>query len=162
MTERIRRRRARASFEAKVILLEQYSAAGEVPERTPVLRHIQDVQQWEDRELGLVRWSSYSVAAPSGKHADLRDRLDVVLPAIVKLQSGASAKAKKPRRGKVISRRQIENEPVRLAIQNNLLIYRQTQLEDEVKRQRHLVSERDREIAELTIKLNKLARFPRS
>jgi len=161
MTETIRDKPARASFEAKVVLLEQYSAAGAIPKGTPVLRLLKDVIVWEDSDLGLSRWTSFSIAAPSGPNADLRNRLDIVLPEIVTLQSGGRVTEKKPRRGKIISRDQLEREHERLAIQNNLLLRRQDQLEGDVARLKHTVAEREQEIAELVSKLNTLTRFPK-
>jgi hypothetical protein len=159
MPHKGRSKPARTAFETKVNLLESWVRAESIPLDAPPLSAIKDVQAWVDPAQGLTSWTSYSVAAPGGENADLRARLDAVLPLVQRLRAGESGKLKKPRRGKTISQIQVERERDRLAVQNEELLSHCEVLQGEVTRSQQLVILKEKEYRELLVKFNKLVPF---
>jgi hypothetical protein len=153
---------ARRAFETKVEILEGWVKAGALPDDAPQLSTINDVRLWDDPGRGLTSWSSYSVAAPGGAHADLRARLDFVLPQFVALKAGAVKTNRKPRRGKAISQKQVEAERNKLAEQNVVLIAQNHELNSDVIRIKQLVSELEEKNRILIAERRKLVPFGRS
>lgn len=147
---------ARAAFEAKVRLLENWVGTGVLPDDAPRLSTINDVRLWTSTELGLRSWTSYSIAAPGGEHGDLRARLDSILPHYVELRAGATTKPRKPRRGKAISQRQVELERNKLVAQNADLIIQNARLSSEIVRIGQLLTELESENRLLVSQINSI------
>ena len=152
---------ARQSFEKKVETLEGWVKAGALPDDAPRLSTINDVRLWVDPGRGLTAWSSYSVAAPGGAHADLRERLDAVLPHFVALKSGEAKSARKPRRGKEITQKQVEAERNKLAEQNAVLLTENSELRADIIRLKQLMIELETSNKTLIAERKKLVPFGR-
>lgn len=153
---------ARRAFATKVEVLEGWVKAGALPDDAPQLSTIKDVRLWVDPGRGLTSWSSYSVAAPGGAHADLRARLDFVLPQFVALKAGAAETNRKPRRGKAISQKQVEAERNKLAEQNAILIARNHELTSDITRIKQILVELEEKNRILIAERSKLIPFGRS
>jgi hypothetical protein len=116
-----RQPKARQSLERKIRLIEKWVVDGAIPPNAPVLRGEKDVRRWEDPEHEITSWVSFSVLAPNGPNADLRRRLDEVLPDYRRIREGAR-QPRKAQRGRSITERQVQRERDRLAIQNEELL----------------------------------------
>lgn len=69
---------ARAMFEAKVIILEEWVRSGVSPGKW-VPKNISELARWSDSALGLSVWKKPNVHSPNGNYGDLRLRADVAL-----------------------------------------------------------------------------------
>jgi hypothetical protein len=154
-----RTRPARASFQAKITVIRSWLEKGEIPTTAPVLDTIEQVRRWTNAELNLSTWTSFSVAAPGGKNADLRNQLDELLPLVAKMRAGADRVARAPRTRKPNSQKFAENECRRLATQNEELLAERCSLNADIARLSQLVVEKDRQVGALTATLNKIAPF---
>lgn len=125
----------------KVLILESWIEAGAAPDNAPRLKTIRDVRDWVDAEFGARLWSSDAVAAPSGKNARWRVRLDAVLPRLAALRGGTkSGTLTRPRRGVPVLQRQVEAERDRIASQVVTMMIDHQAERLEVARLRTLVS----------------------
>lgn len=132
---RIRNKPARAAFEAKVVILEDWVRGGAVPTHVPRLRTLDDVRLWEDGALGLKAWTSFSVAAPSGPNYDLRLRLKALLPRLGALQEGIARAPKSPSIRKTEAQREMEKVHRALVIQNEQLLHAINQIRQQLSRE---------------------------
>ena len=118
-------REAGKSFEIKVEIVERSVRDKKLDPGVPKLTSIRAFVQWSGEHQGRKygSWSSQTVAAPNGPNADLRKRLDAVLPAFQSLQrikiQGAT---KKPPRGVGWDAWLLAAERDNLLVQNTQLI----------------------------------------
>lgn len=149
--------RARRSFRLKVEHLEErvpHQSHGDWLPRT-----LSEFVQWRDPERGFGAWTSFSVAAPKGPNADLRQRLDRVLERLRGDRSRTRAPTK--RRGRTVEHAQAMAEVKALAAQNLELVERVLQLEAECRRTSDALGLVYKREAELVDRLNKVLPFER-
>lgn len=82
----------RRSFRNKVEAFEALVDGG-VWDPCSIPATLEEVVKWHEPERGIIRWSSYSVAAPNGNNADLRRRLDAALSVLRKKPPAESRRA---------------------------------------------------------------------
>lgn len=146
----------RQSFRLKVEHLEALAAQ---PNRGQayIPASIAAFTAWVDPLLGFGSWSSPNIVAPSGRHSDLRRRLDEALRCLNK-------QADKPpggRRGRPVAHSQALREVQKLAAQNAALLNEKMELNAAVARLRdslRIMQDRERHLVD---QLNSILPFDR-
>lgn len=148
--------KARQSLERKLRLMERWITEGAVPANAPILRGEKDIREWQDPEHGITSWVSFSILAPNGPNADLRRRLDEVLPDYRHIREGAR-QPKQPPRGRSITERQVRRERDRLVIQNEELLAEIRSLKQELAIAREDIALLKEEKSDLTARLRSVS-----
>jgi len=149
--------RSRRSFRLKVEILEQAVVAGSVPPSLPIIGKLDDLRSWADKgNKDLCSWSSFSVAAPGGKNADLRGRFDKIFPSLVELQTGKKKRGPRPPKKTSMEEWLIRDERDALIAQNSDLIIRVTVLEEDKRVRDAVIASLLTSVAELTAELAKI------
>lgn len=147
-------REARKSFRLKVELLEKATTDGVIPPEIPIIAKVKDLQSWDTPPL--TSWKSFSVAAPSGRNADLRARFDRILPSFVKLQTGKSMRGPRPPKNMSVESWLVQSERDALCRQNAELLMRLNETEAALRSKAAMLESSKAMIAELTEKLSVL------
>jgi hypothetical protein len=114
-------------------------------------RNLRQMVEWQDAELKLTRWVSFSVAAPNGPNGDLRRRFDIARQMLLKKRGKDSAPA-----GREVGHVLAINQVKVLAEQNALLMAEKHDLERRstlLEKQLDSMYGRERELVEM---LNKI------
>jgi hypothetical protein len=128
----------RRAFERKVEILEEWARNGGAPANRWLPSGPVEVARWEDAELGISAWRSPNVAAPNGRHADLRRRFDEAMMELHRISV-------RPDRTTIArlaaDNRRLKRENIALAEQIVEIHLRSVQLEQAIARERQLKEE---------------------
>lgn len=128
-SDRPREGAARRSFRRKVEHLEELARQGN-PAGAWTPKNIAEFVAWSDLQCGFEPWTSFSVASPNGRNADLRRRLDRALDV---LRVAALRPARKS--GILLAVGRLEAEVRALAQQNAELLSRLCDSEAALRRE---------------------------
>jgi hypothetical protein len=138
------------AFLHKVEYLEELVRSGN-PDKAWVPRTLEEAVSWQDAELGLRSWKSYTVAALNGPNAALRRRYDAAIAALRR-----PIRPPKPTNNVRPTDARLAAEHRALAGQNSALITENGDLRKKIVRMATSIQALQEREQELVVMLNKI------